>query len=83
MPLFSGFASSAIASRLADAEAKAVIVADVTIRRGRALPLLPQVGAALAHCPTVQHVVVVPNGSENGQPVHPNTLARRWFCGHS
>jgi len=34
VPLFSGFASTAIASRLADAEAKAVIVADVTTRRG-------------------------------------------------
>ncbi|MCW2628452.1 AMP-binding protein [Mycobacterium sp.] len=67
VPLFSGFASTAIASRLADAEAKAVIVADVTTRRGRALPLLPQVSDALTHCPTVRHVVVVPNGSENEQ----------------
>jgi acetyl-CoA synthetase len=65
VPLFSGFASSAIASRLADAEAKAVIVADVTTRRGRALPLLPQVSAALAQCPTVRHVVVVPNGADD------------------
>jgi acetyl-CoA synthetase len=65
VPLFSGFASAAIASRLADAEAKAVIVADITIRRGRALPLLEQVTAALAHCPTVQHVVVVSNGADD------------------
>ncbi|MCU1699392.1 MAG: acyl-CoA synthetase/AMP-acid ligase, partial [Mycobacterium sp.] len=64
VPLFSGFASTAIASRLADAEAKAVIVADVTTRRGRALPLLPQVSAALAHCPSVRHVIVVPNGAD-------------------
>jgi acetyl-CoA synthetase len=65
VPLFSGFASSAIASRLADAEAKAVIVADTTTRRGRALQLLPQVNAALAHCPTVKHVIVVPNGADH------------------
>ncbi len=65
VPLFSGFASTAIASRLADAEAKAVIVADVTTRRGRALPLLPQVSDALTHCPTVRHVVVVPNGADH------------------
>jgi acetyl-CoA synthetase len=65
VPLFSGFASAAIASRLADAEAKAVIVADITIRRGRALPLLEQVTAALAHCPTVQHVVVASNGADD------------------
>jgi acetyl-CoA synthetase len=67
VPLFSGFASAAIASRLADAEATAIIVADVTTRRGRALPLLAQVSAGLARCPSVRHVVVVPNGSENEQ----------------
>ena len=65
VPLFSGFASTAIASRLEDAKAKAVIVADTTTRRGRALPLLPQVNAALAHCPSVQHVIVVPNGADH------------------
>jgi acetyl-CoA synthetase len=65
VPLFSGFASTAIASRLADAEAKAVIVADVTMRRGRAVPLLPQVDEALAQCPTVELVVVVPNGADH------------------
>jgi acetyl-CoA synthetase len=65
VPLFSGFASSAIASRLADAEAKVVIVADTTTRRGRSLPLLPQVSAALAQCPSVRHVVIVPNGGED------------------
>ena len=70
VPLFSGFASTAIASRLEDAKAKAVIVADTTTRRGRALPLLPHVNAALAQCPCVRHVIVVPNGSENDR-AHP------------
>ena len=65
VPLFSGFASTAIASRLEDAKAKAVIVADTTTRRGRALPLLPQVNTALAHCPSVRHVIVVPNGADH------------------
>jgi acetyl-CoA synthetase len=65
VPLFSGFASTAIASRLEDAKAKAVIVADTTTRRGRALPLLPQVNTALAQCPCVQHVIVVPNGADH------------------
>ncbi|MDQ1463703.1 MAG: acetyl-CoA synthetase, partial [Actinomycetota bacterium] len=37
VPLFSGFAPSAIAARLQDADAKAVIVADATVRRGRTL----------------------------------------------
>lgn len=65
VPLFSGFASTAIASRLEDAKAKAVIVADTTTRRGRALLLLPQVKAALAQCPCVRHVIVVPNGADH------------------
>ncbi|TPG36487.1 AMP-binding protein [Mycolicibacterium hodleri] len=77
VPLFSGFASSAIASRLADADAKAVIVADTTIRRGRPLDLLPQLDAALTTCATVEHVIIVPNGprGELGQP--PAYLGRR------
>ncbi|MCV7301294.1 AMP-binding protein [Mycobacterium barrassiae] len=77
VPLFSGFASSAIASRLADAEAKAVIVADVTTRRGRSVPLLPQISEALPHCPTVQHVISVPNGSEDGRVGPPQYVGAR------
>jgi acetyl-CoA synthetase len=64
VPLFSGFAATAIASRLADAQAKAVIAADITTRRGRVVRLLPQISEALPHCPTVQHVIVVPNGAD-------------------
>jgi acetyl-CoA synthetase len=77
VPLFSGFASTAIASRLADAEAKAVIVADVTTRRGRVLPLLPQISDALAHCPTVRHVVVVTNGAD-GPPKYVGARMVLW-----
>jgi acetyl-CoA synthetase len=61
VPLFSGFAASAIASRVQDAGAKAVITADATMRRGREIALLPQVRAAAADCPTLELVVVVPN----------------------
>jgi acetyl-CoA synthetase len=61
LPLFSGFAPSAIASRLQDAGAKAVIVADGTVRRGRTVEMLPLLDEALATCPTVDHVVVVRN----------------------
>ena len=63
VPLFSGFAPTAIASRLVDAKAKAVIVADATTRRGRTISLLPQINEALAHCASVQHVIVVPNAA--------------------
>jgi acetyl-CoA synthetase len=61
VPLFSGFAAAAIASRLTDADVKAVVVADGTHRRGRAIAMLPQLAAALPHCPTVREVIVVEN----------------------
>ena len=66
VPLFSGFAPGAIASRLQDAAAKAVVTADGTVRRGRTSAMLPQLREALASCPSVEHVVVVDNlGSDS------------------
>jgi acetyl-CoA synthetase len=59
VPLFSGFAATAIASRLTDAGAKAVITANGTVRRGKTVQLLPQVRDALAGCPGVEFTVVV------------------------
>ncbi|GAA1643829.1 AMP-binding protein [Kribbella alba] len=61
VPLFSGFAPTAIASRLRDAGAKAVITADGTIRRGKAVAMQPQLEEALISCPGVDVVVVVDN----------------------
>lgn len=60
LPIFSGYAASAIATRLADAEAKAVITADGFYRRGRAVPMLETASEALTAAPTVGTVVVVP-----------------------
>jgi acetyl-CoA synthetase len=68
VPLFSGFAATAIASRLRDAGAKAVIAADGTIRRGKTVRMLPQVREALAACPETELVVVVANLGEPRQP---------------
>ena len=67
VPLFSGFAASAITSRLTDADVKAVIVADGTTRRGRDVAMLPQLATALADCPDVRHLVVIDN---IGLPAH-------------
>ncbi|MBC2642098.1 AMP-binding protein [Rhodococcus sp. 3A] len=61
VPLFSGFAPSAIASRIVDADAKVVIVADGTVRRRKSVTMKPALDEALASCPTVQSVVVVEN----------------------
>jgi acetyl-CoA synthetase len=58
LPLFSGFGPAAIASRLADADAKAVFADDGQFRRGKALMMKPVLDEALADVPTVQTVIV-------------------------
>ncbi|MEU9449029.1 AMP-binding protein [Streptomyces sp. NPDC048277] len=59
VPLFSGFGPGAIASRIRDADARAVITAAGTVRRGKDVGMLPQVREALESCPGVDLVVVV------------------------
>jgi acetyl-CoA synthetase len=58
VPIFSGFAGPAIAARLADAEAKVLVTADGTLRRGAAVPLKEIADSALEATPSVESVVV-------------------------
>jgi acetyl-CoA synthetase len=58
VPVFSGFAAPAIASRLADARAKALITADGSLRRGAVVPMKSVADEALSAAPSVEHVVV-------------------------
>ncbi|NDJ75931.1 MAG: AMP-binding protein [Chloroflexi bacterium] len=60
LPLFSGFGAGAIASRLADADAKALFVADGQYRRGKPLAMKSIADEALAEVETVQTVIVYP-----------------------
>jgi len=57
--VFSGFSSMALADRVNDTEAKVIITADGTFRRGKTLPLKETVDAALENTPSVQKVIVV------------------------
>jgi acetyl-CoA synthetase len=59
VPLFSGFGAGAIAARLNDAEAKAVIAADGSRRRGQTVPMKAILDEAAAEVPTLAHVVVL------------------------
>jgi acetyl-CoA synthetase len=60
VPIFSGFAASAVAQRLEHAEAKVVITCETSLRRGRELPMRATVEEARREAPSVEHVVVAP-----------------------
>jgi acetyl-CoA synthetase len=59
VPLFSGFGAAAIATRLNDAEAKAVITADGSRRRGQVIEMKRIMDEAAGQVPTLRHVVVL------------------------
>jgi acetyl-CoA synthetase len=61
LPIFSGFAASAVAARLNDAGAKALITADGTWRRGKHGLMKPVADEAVAECPTIERVIVLEN----------------------
>jgi acetyl-CoA synthetase len=71
LPLFSGYAAPAIATRLADAGAKALITADGFFRRGATVEMLPVALDAVKAVESVASVVVVPR---LGRPVEAGTL---------
>jgi len=58
VPIFSGFAAPAIATRLADAGARALITADGSLRRATPVPMKEIADEALVAAPSVEHVVV-------------------------
>src|ERR671936_787401 len=62
VPIFSGFAAPAVAQRLQASEAKVVITARTSTRRGREVPMLDILKEARREAPSVEHVVVAPWG---------------------
>ena len=59
LPLFSGYGPSAVASRLIDAEARALFTANGFPRRGALVPMKPVADEAVARASTVKHVIVL------------------------
>ena len=58
LPIFSGYAADAVATRLQDASTKVLITSDGTTRRGKLVPMKETADEAAAACPSVEHVVV-------------------------
>ncbi|MGP9608184.1 acetate--CoA ligase [Glutamicibacter sp. AOP33-2CA-4] len=74
--VFGGFSADALRSRIDDADAKLVVTADGTWRRGKPSSLKPAVDAALekpGH--TVENVLVV---KRNGEPTEFGALDKWW-----
>lgn len=60
LPIFSGYGVEAVAVRLEDAGARALLCADGFLRRGRPVPMLATAREAAARADTVETLVVVP-----------------------
>ena len=58
VPIFSGYAADAVATRLRDAKAKVLITADGFYRRGALVPMKEIGDEAVAASPTVERVIV-------------------------
>lgn len=77
LPLFSGYGAEAVATRLADGEARALFVSNALVRRGRAIPMKEVADAALEAVPSVRHVIVHERVQDLDVPMTPGR-DRRW-----
>ncbi|GAA4217123.1 acetate--CoA ligase [Sphingomonas endophytica] len=57
--VFGGFSPDSLANRIQDCDSKLVICADEGCRGGKRIPLKANVDKAVAHCPSVEHVLVI------------------------
>lgn len=57
--VFAGFSSAALKDRIQDSQAKLLITADGGRRAGKEFGLKEMADAAIAECPSVEHVIVV------------------------
>ncbi|MDB6166709.1 MAG: acetate--CoA ligase [Lacunisphaera sp.] len=74
--IFGGFSSEAIKDRVNDCQAKVIITADGSYRRGKLVELKANVDRAVGATPTVQHVIVLKRAG-NEVPMTPGR--DRWW----
>ena len=65
--VFAGFGVTALNLRIREVEAKIVITADISVRRGKAIPLITTVQESILHAPSVEHLIIYRRRKE--QPV--------------
>ncbi|RPI39655.1 MAG: acetate--CoA ligase [Methanoregulaceae archaeon] len=69
--VFGGFGAAALHSRITGAEAKVVITADVTYRRGKSIPYKHTVEEAIIDAPSVEHIVILRRDLDQPVEIHP------------
>jgi len=69
LPLFSGYGVGALVTRLKGADAKALITADGTTRRGTPIRMKEPADEAVRQCPTVEHVFVYRHQGRDDVPM--------------
>ncbi|MBU4338340.1 acetate--CoA ligase [Patescibacteria group bacterium] len=74
--VYAGYSAMALSDRIQDAQAKVLITADGSFRRGKVINLKDVVDKAVVNCPTIQKVVVVKN---NEQPINFNAEKDVWY----
>ena len=68
--VFGGFSADSLADRINDAECKVLVTADGGWRRGKPGLLKPTADVAVAHTPSIEHVVVVDRIASSGGDRH-------------
>ena len=76
VPIFSGYAPDAVATRLNDAEAKVLITADGFLRRGQSVPMKEIADQAADAARTVRSVIVWPRLGRTDAPERPERDVR-------
>ncbi len=76
LPLFSGYGSGAVVTRLLDADAKALFTADGFTRRAKPVTMKPVADEAADQVPGLDHVIVL---RRTGQPVTMQPGRDHWW----